>query len=206
MPVKQIAAALGVSAGSVSAWTRDIPLSPAQQERNQREACRARGQAWRERNRGRRLGYQREGRRRAQEGDPLHLAGCMLYWAEGAKCRNVVKFANSDTHLVAFFWRFLQESFHLGPGDLRIHLNVYTNNGLSIAEIEAHWLEALAVSPTCLGKHSLNSYPTSSSGKKRNKLPFGVCSLSVHSTRIVQHIYGAIQEYGGFEEPRWLDC
>jgi hypothetical protein len=25
------------------------------------------------------------------------------------------------------------------------------------------------------------------------------------STRIVQHIYGAIQEYAGFEEPRWLD-
>ena len=22
---------------------------------------------------------------------------------------------------------------------------------------------------------------------------------------LVQHIYGAIQEYGGFEEPRWLD-
>ena len=25
------------------------------------------------------------------------------------------------------------------------------------------------------------------------------------STRILQHIYGAIQEYAGFEEPRWLD-
>jgi hypothetical protein len=28
----------------------------------------------------------------------------------------------------------------------------------------------------------------------------------VYSTAIVQHIYGAIQEYGGFDEPRWLDC
>jgi hypothetical protein len=25
------------------------------------------------------------------------------------------------------------------------------------------------------------------------------------NTWIVQHIYGAIQEYGGFEEPAWLD-
>jgi hypothetical protein len=25
------------------------------------------------------------------------------------------------------------------------------------------------------------------------------------STHLVQHIFGAIQEYGGFEEPRWLD-
>jgi hypothetical protein len=30
--------------------------------------------------------------------------------------------------------------------------------------------------------------------------------LSLGSTQIVQHIYGAIQEYAGFEEPRWLDC
>jgi len=42
---------------------------------------------------------------------------------------------------------------------------------------------------------------------RRNKLPYGVCSIRVRrSTRIVQHIYGAIQEYAGFDEPRWLDC
>ena len=42
----------------------------------------------------------------------------------------------------------------------------------------------------------LNHFPTSSSGKKRNRLPYGVCTLSVaRSTRLVQHIYGAIQQY-----------
>jgi hypothetical protein len=57
-----------------------------------------------------------------------------------------------------------------------------------------------------LRKHTLNHLPTSSSGGKKNKLPYGVCALRVlRSTRIVQHIYGAIQEYAGFEEPRWLD-
>jgi hypothetical protein len=39
---------------------------------------------------------------------------------------------------------------------------------------------------------------------KRNTLPFGTATLSVSSTRIVQSIYGAIQEYGGFERPEWL--
>jgi hypothetical protein len=53
---------------------------------------------------------------------------------------------------------------------------------------------------------STNHYPTSSSGKKRRKLPYGVCTLTLaKSTHLVQHIYGAIQEYAGFEEPRWLD-
>ena len=39
----------------------------------------------------------------------------------------------------------------------------------------------------------------------RNKLPYGVCTLKVHSTQAVQHIYGAIQEYAGFDQPAWLD-
>jgi hypothetical protein len=29
--------------------------------------------------------------------------------------------------------------------------------------------------------------------------------VCVNSTRIVQTIYGSIQEYGGFERPEWLD-
>jgi hypothetical protein len=44
-----------------------------------------------------------------------------------------------------------------------------------------------------------------SSGQKKNTLPCGVATLKVHDTRIAQHIFGAIQEYGGFDEPRWLD-
>lgn len=53
---------------------------------------------------------------------------------------------------------------------------------------------------------SLGAGPTSSSGRKRNKLPYGVCTLQVRrSTRLVQHIYGAIQEYAAFDEPAWLD-
>jgi hypothetical protein len=41
---------------------------------------------------------------------------------------------------------------------------------------------------------------------KRNRLPYGVCSLRIlRSTSLVQHAFGAIQEYAGFEEPRWID-
>jgi hypothetical protein len=77
---------------------------------------------------------------------------------------------------------------------------------MTLGEIEDRWLRALELPRTSLRKHSLNHYPTSSSGQQRNKLPYGVCTIRVRrSTALVQHIYGAIQEYGGFEEPRWLD-
>ena len=47
----------------------------------------------------------------------------------------------------------------------KLRLSVYTGNGLTIREIEEHWLSVL-------------------------ELP--------------RDIYGAIQEYGGFNEPLWL--
>jgi hypothetical protein len=130
----------------------------------------------------------------------------MLYWAEGAKERNQVKFVNSDVSMLRFFLRFLRECLDVSVKDCRLRLNVYTNNGISLEEIERYWLDALNLPTSCVRGHVVNHYPTSSSGKKRRRLPYGVCSLTVaRSTRLVQHIYGAIQEYAGFEEPRWLD-
>lgn len=211
LPYKRIAAKLGVSASSVFHWTRDIAITDAQRRRNlihmtpRSEVVMKRAATWRAINRERRLAFQREGRKQAREGDPFHMAGCMLYWAEGAKERNTARFVNSDENMLSFFRRFLAECLGVEPADVRIRLNVYLGNGLTIEEIESHWLEALQLPRSCLRGHSLNHLPTSSSGKKKNRLPYGVCSLIVNSTRIVQHIYGAIQEYAGFDEPGWLD-
>jgi hypothetical protein len=129
----------------------------------------------------------------------------MLYWAEGAKTRNTIKFANSDPQMVLLFRRFLTEALAVELDEIVMTLNVYTNNGLSIEEIERYWLDLLALPATAVRKHTLNHMPTSSSGRAKNKLPYGVCTLRVGSTWLLQHIYGAIQEYAGFDEPAWLD-
>ena len=142
----------------------------------------------------------------ARDRDLLHLVGCMLYWAEGAKSRNALHFANSDPDMLRVFRRFLTDALGVDPTDIRLRLNVYTNNGLSIEEIEQYWLGTLDLPRSCVRGHTLDHTPTSSSGRMKNKLPYGVCMLRVaRSTRLVQHIYGAIQEYGGFDQPEWLD-
>lgn len=213
MPFKRIAARIGVSVATAHAWTRDIELTPEQIAHNltgptgpqSPEHIAKRVEAWRQKNRERRLEAQREGRLQARRGDLLHMAGCMLYWAEGSKSRNDVKFANSDPDMIRFFSRFLKESLGVSARDFRIRLNVYTNNGLALVEIEDHWLDVIGAPRSTLRGHTLNHYPTSSSGQKRRRLPYGVCTLKVGSTQLVQHIFGAIQEYGGFDQPRWLD-
>jgi hypothetical protein len=214
LPIKRIATLLEVSPSSVHWWTKDIELTGEQRRRNLRgplgpqnpEAVARRAAAWAEVCRRRRREYQEEGRRCAREGDPTHQAGCMLYWAEGAKARNVLMFANSDVNMVAFFCRFLRHCFHTPDDQFTMRLNVYTGNGISLAAIEEHWLDGLDLPRSCLRGHTLNHKPTSSSGMRRNKLPYGVCAIRIlRSTWLVQHILGAIQEYGGFEEPRWVD-
>jgi transposase-like protein len=212
--IKRIARALGVSPSSVLYWTRDIELTAEQRQLNLRgpagpqnpERVARRAVAWRRSCQRKRLEYQREGRTRAREADSLHMAGCMLYWAEGSKGRNQVHFANSDLNMVRFFCDFLRTSLGVRSEDITLRLNVYTGNGLSLREIEEYWLSALDLPRSALRRHTLNHTPTSSSGKKRNRLPYGVCSIRVlKSTRLVQHIFGATQEYAGFDEPRWLD-
>ena len=214
MPFQRIASSVGVSVATAHLWTRDIEITAEQQRRNlgrditadcETIARRARG--WATTSRRKREQWQTEGRSRAMDMDPLHMAGCMLYWAEGSKSRNSAQLTNSDVHLVRFFRRFVSECFSVSGEGFSVRLNVYTGNGLSLYDIESYWLDALGLPRVCLRKHSLNHFPTSSSGGKKNKLPYGVCALRVlRSTHVVQHIYGAIQAYAGFEEPRWLDA
>jgi Homeodomain-like domain len=212
MPYKRIAAELGVSPSSVYNWTSDIALTPAQKEANLRgptgprnpERVRRAAASWAARCRARRAICQADGRAAARDGDLLHQAGCMLYWAEGSKERCSIGFSNSDVRMVLLFRRFLTDSLGIDRESILLALNVYTNNGLSIGEIERYWLDRLDLPESSLRKHMINHTPTSSSGRAKNRLPYGVCTLRVHNTWMLHHIYGAIQEYGGFEEPAWL--
>jgi hypothetical protein len=214
MPYKRIAARLGVSPSSAYAWTSDIRLTEEQEAANLRgpraplspEGLRRRSKAWAARCRLRRAASQQEGRNAARRGDPLHLAGCMLYWAEGAKARNAIQFTNSDPRMVAFFRRFLVEALGIAREDIRLSINVYTNNGMNIDQIERYWLDLLDLPKTSVRGQMLNHMPTSSSGRAKHKLPYGVARLTVHRTEKVQHVYSAIQGYAAFDEPAWLDC
>jgi hypothetical protein len=211
-PIKRIAAELGVSPGSVVLWTSDIVLTSEQIAANlyrnggpwDPERLRAATAARSAQCRARRAEAQEEGRQRARRSDALHHAGCMLYWAEGGKGMSTVQFSNSDPQMTRLFRRFLTDALDVPVERIRLSLNVYTNNGMTIEEVERYWLGLLDLPRSCVRKHTLNHTPTSSSGRAKNKLPYGVCTLRVHSTHVLQHIYGAIQEYGGFDEPAWL--
>jgi predicted transcriptional regulator len=207
LAISVIAAELGVSPASVSKWTRTVTLTEEQlaELRRHQSAHHAEGVLKRSQNcLEKRRAAQEEGRRRVAANDPLHLAGCMLYWAEGSKETNSLKFVNSDPAMVDYFVRFLVTCYEIPLERLRVRVNCFLNNGLSLDEIEDWWVERLRVPRACLQRAIVNKPSRASKGKRR-VLPYGTVTLTLNSTAVLQSIYGAIQEYAGFEQPEWLE-
>jgi transcriptional regulator with XRE-family HTH domain len=194
--IKEIARCLSVSPSSVSTWVRDVELGAEQRRRlidrvrlgpvvsGERKAAAARLI---------RRGYQDEGRRLVRERDASYAAGCMLYWAEGRKHRNTLKLTNSDPELLVAFLAFLRVHFAVSDDQVKDYRNLFADHLEKQRAVEDFWLSRLALPRTSLRKSTINAYSKYSQRKRTNKLPFGTCALVVHSTRIVQTIYGRLR-------------
>jgi len=102
------------------------------------------------------------------------------------------------------FLGFLRECYRVSDEQITLRVNCHLNNGLSLAEIEHWWLKELGL-PHGSARTATVNRASSASRWRRNVLVYGTASTCVHSTFIVQSIYGAIQEYAGFDRPEWLD-
>jgi transcriptional regulator with XRE-family HTH domain len=206
--VKEIERELGVSRSSVSLWVRNVQLGD-----EERAALVARSrlgpivaaESKAARARDLRRAYQEEGRRLARARSASYAAGCMLYWAEGSKARNTAQMTNADPELLAYFARFLRAEFEVASEQMRLCCKLFADHIQRQQAIEAFWLETLGLPPSSLTKSIVNVYSKYSQKKRNGKLPYGTARLSVHNTRIVQTIYGSIQELGGFSREQWLD-
>jgi hypothetical protein len=206
--VKEIERELCVSRSSVSNWVRNVPLSADARARlTRRTALGPQITAARKAAAARAVRHsdQDYGRLLARKRATSYAIGCMLFWAEGDKCRNGVRMTNSDPDLLVLFAGFLREHFDVTNEQLSIYCNLFADHAERQREIEDYWLARLDLPRSCLRKSMVNNYSKYSQKKRKNKLPYGTCKLVVNSTRIVQTIYGSIQEYGGFERPEWLD-
>jgi hypothetical protein len=208
--IKQIARALRVSRSSVSLWVRDIELTEEQHAALQSRCSSHNGQTVSARLKAaraqaRRRREQEHGRVLACCGNALHVAGAMLFWAEGSRRRNAVVFTNSDPQMVSFFVGFLRQCYSVRDDRIAVTCNLFADHAARQWEIEQFWLDALDLPRSSLRRSTVNVYSKHSTKKRRNKLPYGTCRVVVHDTALVQSIYGAIQEYAGFDRPEWLD-
>jgi len=128
-----IAETLGVSKSSVSLWTHDVPFVAGPRRTQKRgpnilerqklaeiEAMVEQGRAW--------VGELSE--------REFLMAGVALYAGEGSKTDGVVRFANSDPRMMAFF-AALRRFFEVDESRLR--MCVYLHEGLDLDAAQHHW-------------------------------------------------------------------
>lgn len=210
MALGAIAEQLGVSKSSVSRWVRDIELTAEQNAallaQNPVRNGQLRGvRVYSDRCRDQRVAAQEHGREMARRRDPEFIAGCMLYWAEGSKTRNAAQLVNADPDLIETFLRFLRTCYAVPDQRITFSVNCFLGNGLGLDEIQRWWLIRLGLPAKSLRKAIVNRPSSASKQRKGHVLPYGTARITVHSTFIVQSIYGAIQEYAGIDRPEWLD-
>ena len=199
LSIREIARQVQCSTASVSLWVKDVPLSSSQL-RNLHSKFRGKrnhllaSQANQEKQRKQREAWREEGRKRALERDWRHSAACSLYWAEGTKKRNCLSFPNNDTAMIKFFYDWLVEEFRERP---RFSFSYHEDKGNAPKEEAAQFWSNLLNLPL----DSVSCFPTKDkrfrSGLKKNRHKYGMGILYLGSTKVCQHIYGALEIYAG---------
>jgi transcriptional regulator with XRE-family HTH domain len=138
-----IAAELGVSRGSVSLWTRDVPFEA-------RPRVRARNRGPNALQRARQTEIERlldEGRSRIGELNDreLLIAGTALYAGEGFKRDGAVGMANTDPRILRLFCAWLRTFFTID--ETRLRVRIYLHEGLGLHEAMAFWSQITGIPP-----------------------------------------------------------
>lgn len=209
--VREISRKLEVSQSSVSLWVRDIRLTQEQKDvllarkyNGGIAGCRVGTKSAQTKALKVRRSYQYQGREDAKQGDLLHAQACMLYWAEGSKDRNLLRLGNTDPNILRMFVRCLKEFFEVEAQNIRLTIRGYSNNGVSEKRLLNYWTKTLELPTESVKSIKIDWDKRKRSGKRKNVHKFGIAEVAVCSTELVQRLFGAIQEYGEFENPAWV--
>jgi hypothetical protein len=194
--LNEIRGELKVAKSSVSTWVRNVELTESQKTRLQqkgfyREAV--------EKRRTSRLASEKIKRdlviNIAQSSigkiskKQLWLIGVMLYWAEGGKTQNLVRFSNSDPRMIKIMMFFFRRVCEVPEVKFRAHIHIHPH--LDHKKAEKYW-------STVSGIRSMQFYktyriPNKSSQNKKDSLPYGTLDVYVMNSELFYKITGWAQ-------------
>lgn len=144
---------------------------------------------------------QQIGREKALEMEPLHLAGCMLYWAEGTKAINAFQFTNCNPNMHRIILAFIKKFFPQFVCRLRFRISFYPSSDNTYDSVRQYWCQELGVEASSFTKPTDKSKYYSK--PKTNKYKNGVLYIQVGATEMLQHITGAIEIYQKMVAAGW---
>jgi hypothetical protein len=121
------------------------------------------------------------------------LFAAALYWAEGAK--KDLTFTNTDAPMIRLFIRVLRRTFDVSAQDIKISLRIYED--LERKKCLSFW------SKTTGCRLSDTTTVSVLHGKKRGKLPYGMCRIRVRKGgRLLKEIFSIINKVAIQYPPR----
>lgn len=115
----------------------------------------------------------------------LFLCGLLLYWAEGDKKQERVKFANSDKDMIRLMMRWFREVCHVSESRFRIALHIHN---LHIShKVADYWSKITGVS-----RKQFNKIYIKKTSLKHKRVPLynGTCSIVINSKELFRKIVG----------------
>lgn len=196
MSYGQIKKFLKVSKGTLSLWLKNYPLSEEKIKELQKkgwkksEAAIERFRNVMRRKKERRLKeiYETQKKTILPLSDrELFIAGLLLYWGEGTKCRrDGLSVSNSDPSVIKFFIRWLNKSLNVPRKKLRVGLHLY--NDMNINKEMEFWSKILKIPLS----QFIRPYIKKTSSKRINHkggFGHGTCNVRINSVPLAEKIF-----------------
>lgn len=130
----------------------------------------------------------------------LRTAMLMLYWAEGAKGRHTVDFANSDSKMAKLFLNGLRTIYRIDEKRLRVYLFCYKNQ--KIKNLVNYWSKLLNIPKNQFSKPYVRK---DFDERKINKMIHGLAHIRYSDKKLLMQIEAEIDIIQmKLNAPRWL--
>jgi len=186
----EISKKLGVSKSTLSGWLKNIELTPQQKKRlmTKRQLAGYKGAKINQRYADkRRKIIIKKARKEVDDliNNPLFVAGLMLYWAEGLKAKEKVRFSNSDSSMIRLMMKWFRKICHVPEHKFRISLCLHELHVRK--DVREFWSRVTGVPLSQFTKDTIK--PTIHS-QRTNKLYEGTCRITIHSVDLFKKIMG----------------
>lgn len=179
-----------VSKSTLSIWLRDIELTPNQEGKllKGRELSRYAGAKAQQKKRIEKTREIMDEAKKEIENlakNILFLPGIMLYWAEGAKSNETIKFSNSDPLMIKLMMRWFREICNVREEKFRIALHIHELHCRK--DMERYWSKITSVP---LKQFQKTYVKPTSLGQRRNVLYNGTCVICVFDKNLFRRMQG----------------
>jgi hypothetical protein len=126
----------------------------------------------------------------SRKDEDLKIAGIMLYWGEGSKTGNAVKFANSDPEMIIVFINFLTRICGISQNRLKVLIHMYPDQNEK--ELKEFWSRTTGVPLERFYKSHVHQGKT---GTYKRKSIYGTLAVSYSDKKLLNVLLLWIDQY-----------